>query len=471
MDSDRYYDVIIIGTGAGGGTLAHRLALLPLEERTKALFRLAPSPEDAWRLMWDWGFWARPEQLEPTGAWSVWLMVSGRGWGKNRTCLEWTRSKVESGRYGILHIVCRTAADYRDVIVHGPAGFLGADETGRPNSPPWFRPQWFPSMRLLVWPNGAKALLFAADEPDQLRGPQCQAAWADEIASWRYEEAWDNLELGCRLGPDPKIVAGTTPKPRALLKKLLADPGVHAVKGLETYDNIANLSPKYIARVIRKYENTRLARQELHGLLIEDNAGALWRREWIDRRRVAKVPELRRVVVGIDPPVSEEGAEAGIVAVGVARHEGDGLDHAYVLGDLSLHGSPAKWGRECLRAWFLHGADRLVAEVNQGGDMVVHTVRTAEYDPGDDAKPGQRLKGPNVAVRKIRAKRGKRVRAEPVAALYEQGRVHHVGAFAELEDQQCQWDPAETEESPDRVDGLVYAITELLLGKDVAWAL
>ena len=449
-------------TDPAHSSLAVRIAGLPREERERAIARLAPTQEDAWALLWDWGFWARHDQIEPQGDWFVWLMLTGKGWGKSRTCAEWVRAKVEGGVYGLWNFVARTRDDYRVVMVEGPAGLLAI-------SPPRSRPTWIPTRRLLVWPNGARALLFAAEEPDQLLGKSCEAAWADEVAAWRYDQAWDNLEFDCRLGDDPRIVAGTTPKPRALITRLKDDPKV-VVTGGSLYDNAANLPASYLQRILTKYEGTRLAAQEIHGRLIEDAPGALWRREWIDAKRIARAPELRRVVVAVDPPASEEGAEAGIVAVGAARHP-DGRDHAYVLGDRSLHGSPAKWGRECLRTWFLYGADRIIAEVNQGGDMVVHTIRTAEYDPGDDARPGPRLKGPNVAVKKIRAKRGKRVRAEPVAALYEQGRVHHVGVFAELEDQQCGWDPAESEESPDRLDAAVYAITELLLGKDVAWAL
>jgi phage terminase large subunit-like protein len=381
---------------------------------------------------------ARPNQLPPPGDWRVWLLLAGRGFGKSRTGAEWVRSETEAGRRWQWAFVGATAADVRDIMVEGDSGILRI-------SPPWFRPEYEPSKRRLTWPNGAVATLFSGDEPDQLRGPNRDGAWADEVAKWKHaREAWDNLELVLRAGSDPRCVVTTTPKPIAVVRELLTDPLTTVTRG-STYDNAANLAPSFLRRILGKYEGTRLGRQELHAELLDDIPGALWQRAMLDDLRVAEAPELQRIVVAVDPAVTsgEDSDETGIVVAG------KGIDgHGYVLADLTCRLSPDGWARRAVQAYHTRRADMLVAEVNNGGELVETTIRTVD---------------PLVAYKAVRASRGKRVRAEPVAALYEQGRVHHVGSLADLEDQQCNYTPDGYDGSPDRVDALVYALTELLL--------
>lgn len=407
-------------------------------ERKRLLDAL--SPREAAVLLYDWSVWARDKQLPPDGPWRVWLVLAGRGFGKTRTGAEWVRAGVEAGRLGRIALVGETAADVRDVMVEGESGLLAA-------SPPWSRPRYAPSRRMLSWPGGAVAHAFSADDPEQLRGPQFDGAWADEIGKWRYPEAWDNLMLGLRLGGDPRCVATTTPRPRAWLARLAADPGTVVTSGA-TSENAANLAPAFLDRVLATYGGTRLARQELGGEMLRDAPGALWRRADFDRRRLAPaaVPPLRRIAVAIDPAMTAgPGAdETGIVAAGI-----DAAGTGHVLEDLSGRLSPAAWARRAIDGYRRLGADALVAEVNQGGDLVAQTL--AAVDPG-------------VPVRAVRASRGKRSRAEPVAALYEQGRVRHAGAFPDLEDQMCAWTGAPGEASPDRLDALVWALSDLMLG-------
>jgi phage terminase large subunit-like protein len=397
-------------------------------------------PADAIRtLQHDWtGLWARPEQLRPPGDWILWLILAGRGWGKSRTGAECIRDWIEAGTCGRVALVARTAADARDVMVDGESGLLAI-------SPPWFRPVYEPSKRRLTWPNGAIATTYTAEEPDALRGPQHDGAWCDEIASWKYpEDAYNNLLFGLRLGTNPRIVGTTTPKPTRHMRALIADATTAVTKG-KTQENAPNLARTFLRQVVGKYLGTSLGRQELDAEMLEDVAGALWKRDVIDDLRRRLAPELRRVVVAIDPAVTNKAGsdETGIITVGLGS---DG--HAYVLEDLSGHYSPDGWGRRAVAAYDRRQADIIVAEVNNGGDMVGHTINTVRS---------------NVHFKAVHASRGKRVRAEPVAALYEQGKVHHVGAFAELEDQLTTWDSSTGEESPDRLDALVWALTELML--------
>lgn len=406
--------------------LAQSLESLPKREREK-LESLALVAKYRWTLQ------ARPSQLPPPGDWRVWLIQAGRGYGKTRVLVEWARSQIEAGRYRRMAFIARTPSDVRDVLIEGESGILE-------KSPPWFRPKWEPTRRRLTWPNGAIATTYSAENPDELRGPQHDGAICDELATWRYPEAWDNLMLGLRLGTDPRVVVGTTPKPVRLLKAVRALPTCVITSGA-TYENVDNLAPAFREHIISRYEGTRLGRQELGGELIEDNPAALWKREQLEAGRVLKAPDLVRVVVGVDPAISakDESDETGIIVAGKGA---DG--HAYVLDDLSLRASPDGWARAAVTAYHRNSADRIVAEVNQGGDMVENTVRTVDR---------------NVAYSAVHASRGKYSRAEPIAALYEQGKVHHVGTFAELEDQQCQWVPGD--KSPDRLDALVWAITAL----------
>lgn len=410
------------------------------------------TPKAAEILRYEWAFWARPSQLPPAGDWITWLILAGRGFGKTRTAVEWARAQAEAmpGSRGAL--VGRTAADTRDVLVEGESGILAV-------SPPWFRPRYEPSKRRLTWPNGSVATLYSADKPDLLRGPQHHWAVADELAAWRYGEAWDQLLFGLRLGQRPRVVAATTPRPTKIIRELVAAPTTVTTRGT-TYDNAANLAPAFMSQIVGRYEGTRLGRQELLAEILEDVPGALWTRDIVDATRVACAPDgLVRVVVGVDPAVTvgEESNETGIVVVGM-----DERGHAYVLEDGSVRASPAAWAKRVVQLYDRFRADRIVVEVNQGGAMVEHTVATAARDLAEAGERASR----SAAVRQVRATRGKVVRAEPVAALYEQGRVHHVGVWAELEDQLCTWVPGEV--SPDRLDALVWAVTDLLRLETVA---
>ncbi|MFI5142968.1 MAG: DNA-packaging protein [Thermoanaerobaculales bacterium] len=427
-------------------SLASRLAALPPERRRAVWDGLSEAERE--QVAYCWPFWARREQLPPPGDWSVWLILTGRGWGKSRTGAAWVCGEVESGRRRRLALVARTTADVRDVLVEGESGILAI-------SPPWNRPLWEPSKRRLSWPsNGAIASTYSGDEPDQLRGPAHDGAWCDELASWRFrDDAWSNLMFGLRLGSDPRAVVTTTPRPVKLIKELLADPHTVVTRG-RTYDNLENLAPTFRRQVIARYEGTRKGRQELDGLVLEDAQGALWKREMLERNRVARAPDLVRVVVAIDPSgTSSEGSDE--CGIGVAGLGSDG--HGYVLDDRSAVMSPAQWGALAVHLHQVHKGDRIVAETNFGADMVEQTIRTVR--DAEDRPIGQ-----NVPFKKLTASRGKAARAEPVSALYEQGKVHHVGAFPELEDELCSWEPNSGMRSPNRLDWLVWAFTELMLG-------
>lgn len=403
---------------------------------------------EAQALLYDWRFWARASQLAPAGEWTTWLILAGRGFGKTRAGVEWVRSLVEgptpltapTGAARRIAVVAETAADARDVAVEGESGFLAT-------ASPWCRPLFEVSKRRLTWPNGAIATLYNATEPDQLRGPQHDAAWSDELAKWRYAQAtWDNLQLGLRLGDRPRQVVTTTPRPISTLRQILSEPDTVVTRGT-TLDNLAHLAPAFIDRVLRKYAGTRLGRQELDGEILDDVAGALWTRAMIEAARVSAAPELSRIVVAVDPAVSAgpESDETGIIVAG------RGVDgHAYVLADRSCRLGPDGWARRAVIAYHDHKADRLVAEVNQGGELVERLLRLIDS---------------TVAYRAVHAARAKSARAEPIAALYEQGRVHHVGAFPQLEDQMAAFVGQGGEGSPDRVDALVWALTELMLGE------
>lgn len=398
------------------------------------------SDQDVDALIFDWSLMARAKQLPPAGSWQFWLMLMGRGSGKTRAGAEFIRAKVESGEARRIALVARTAADVRDTIVEGESGIMAV-------CPPSFRPNYEPSKRRLTWPNGAQATTFSADQPDLLRGPQHDLAWCDELASWRYvEDTWDNLMFGLRLGKNPQAVITTTPRPIPLIRQLLGDPLAVVTRGT-TYENRDNLAPTFLAQILAKYEGTRLGRQELNAELLDDVPGALWQREQLDATRVKAAPEhLRRVVVGVDPAVTsgEDSDETGIVVAAV------GVDgHGYVLADLSCRLSPDQWAKRAVAAYHDFKADRIVAEVNNGGDLVERILRTVDH---------------HVSYRAVRASRGKVTRAEPIAALYEQGRVHHIGSLAQLEDQLCLFTPdGEFQTSPDRADALVWALTDLML--------
>lgn len=384
---------------------------------------------------YDWRTKARPDQLPPDGDWTTWLALAGRGWGKTRTGAEFVREQVENGTAKRVALVAATSADARDVMIEGESGLLSV-------SPPWFQPTYEPSKRRVTWPNGAIATAYSADEPRRLRGPQHDLAWADELAAWTYPEAWDQLMLGLRLGSHPRVIVTTTPKPVRVVRELLHSDSTHVTRG-STYDNRANLAPAFFEQIIRRYEGTRLGRQELYAEILDDLPGALWTRAMLEDAHTQTPPDLKRIVVAIDPAVTsgEDSDQTGIIVAGLGV---DGL--GYVLADRTCRMSPAGWAERALTALDEFQADRIVAEVNNGGDMVEHTIRSVRR---------------NAPYKKVHASRGKRVRAEPIAALYEQARVKHVAGLSELEDQMVTFLPEGNDASPDRVDALVWALTDL----------
>jgi phage terminase large subunit-like protein len=398
-----------------------------------------------------WPYAARPEQLAPAGDWRVWLFLAGRGAGKTRAGAEWAIASARA--FPLVNLVGPTAADARDVMVEGESGILA-------KAPAAFRPAYHPSRRRLDWPNGAVSLVFTADEPDRLRGKQHHRLWGDELAAWRYGEAFDQAMLGLRLGADPRACFTSTPKPVRVVRELVAEAegrveragmGTVAITRATTYANRANLAPAFLAQVLARYEGTRLGRQEILGELLEDVPGALWTLDGLDAHRIppGALPDLARIVVGVDPAVSAgaESAETGIVVAGA---DAASPPHGYVLEDRSLVGSPHAWATAAVAAFRRWDADRIVAEANQGGEMVAHTIRTV---------------WPEAPVELVHASRGKATRAEPVSALAEQGRWHHVGSFPALEDQLTGWVPGLA--SPDRLDAMVWAAVGLGLVEPV----
>ena len=382
-----------------------------------------------------WAELAREEQKPPGGDWSTWLYMAGRGAGKTRAGSEWVHQQVRDGARRIA-LVGATAADCRDVMVEGESGLLAT-------ASPMDMPLYEPSRRRLTWQSGAIATTYSAEEPDRLRGPQHDAAWCDELAAWRYGAAWPMLLLGLRLGGKPRALVTTTPRPTKLVKELIAQPTTVVTRG-STYDNRANLAESYMEQIVKRYEGTRLGRQELMGEIIEDVEGALWTLMMLDELRVDDAPDLERIVVAVDPAVSahQDSDETGIVAVGIGV-DGEG----YVLADRSCKLSPAGWARIVAGLYHDLEADRVVVEANQGGEMVEYTLATVDQ---------------SVPVKRIHASRGKRLRAEPVAALYEQARVHHVGVFSALEDQMMSF-TGDSGGADDRVDALVHGLTEAVL--------
>jgi len=323
--------------------------------------------------------------------------------------------------------------------------------------PPWNRPVYEPSKRRLTWPNGATATTYSADEPERLRGPQHDDAWADELASWRYPESWDMLMFGLRLGDNPQCVVTTTPKPVALVRDLVKREGIDvAITRGSTYENRCNLAPAFFTQIVSRYEGTRLGRQEIHADVLDQAEGALWKREWFDAHRVTVAPPLRRITVNIDPAASNTTAsdETGITATGVGE---DG--RGYLLADRSGRYSPDGWARAAISLWGELRANVIIAEKNNGGDMVTNTITMTARELAREGVISTAF----VPVETVWASQGKFARAEPVSALYEQGRISHVGTFAQLEDQCCTWEPNGGERSPDRLDSLVWGFTELMV--------
>lgn len=388
--------------------------------------------------IYNWAATARPNQLTPPGDWQAWLILAGRGFGKTRTGAEQVRRWAKDYRY--VNLIGATADDARDIMIDGESGILAV-------CPQNERPEYLPSKRQLKWPNGAKSLIFTADEPERLRGKQHEKLWGDELGSWRYPEAWDQAMLGLRLGDNPQAIVTTTPRPTKLIRDLIAATSTHVTYG-STYDNRANLAATFFSKIISKYEGTRLGKQELEGKLLDDVVGALWSQSRIDELKVSEYPALTRIVVSIDPAVTS-GEDADETGIAVQAKAIDG--HAYLLEDISGRYTPLEWAKKAVDALDRWNADVIIGEANNGGDLIESNLR---------------VERPNVPYRKVWASRGKVARAEPVSSLYEQGKVHHVGSFAKLEDELTSMtsDGNAGSASPNRADAVVWGMTELMLG-------
>lgn len=383
---------------------------------------------------------ARPDQVTPKGEWLTWLILAGRGWGKTRTGAE------DVGWYGATNpgsriaIVAPTTADARDTCIEGDSGLLGVLPRSAVRA-------WNRSLGELILVNETRFKCFSAEEPERLRGPQHHRAWCDELAAWKYPETWDQLMFGLRLGDHPQAVVTTTPKPTQLIKDLVARSTTHVTRG-STFDNAANLAPSALEQLRLKYEGTRLGRQELEAEILGDMPGALWSMAVLDAHRLHAAPDMKRVLVSVDPAATNnaDSDEHGIIVAGITEDQ-----RGVVLEDGTIKGTPGEWARRAVSLYRSYAADGIVIEVNQGGDMVAHTLRSVD---------------PMVNIIEVRASRGKHIRAEPIAALYEQGRVAHVGAFPDLETQMTQMTihGFEGQGSPDRLDALVWAMTELFPG-------
>lgn len=439
---------------------------LPSELRVADILKLPPqsfenlTEEEAHDLLRTWKLWARPNQLEPTGPYTTWLILAGRGYGKTRTGAETVNDWVKTGQCKRIALVAEDSADARDVMVEGESGIMACSTRD-------FIPKYEPSKRRLTWPNGAVATLFSAEDFDSLRGPQFDGAWCDELCKWRYaQEAWDNLQFGLRLGQHPKQIVTTTPRPIKLLKDIIARSDTVVTRG-NTRDNLVNLAPPFVTAVINRYEGTRLGRQELDAEILDDVPGALWTRTNIEELRIRPrdsvtpvvLPDFLRIVVSVDPAITsgEAANETGIIVTAV-----DARGRGYVLEDCSLAGSPDEWGKVVVEAYDRWGADMVVYESNQGGEMVASVIRSCAVD----IKAKGLRSTDFIPMTAVHASRGKYARAEPVSALYEQKKVHHVGTFPQLEDQMVEYIPgAPLGYSPDRMDALVWGLTHLMVGQ------
>lgn len=393
-------------------------------------------------LQHDWRFWARPKQLPPLGDWDTWIIRAGRGFGKTRSGAGWVQERAYKfpGRW--MAMVARNAADARDYMIEGPGGIL---KHARPSERPIFEV----SKRRVTWPNGSYATIYTDEDPDQVRGFSGDTAWLDELAKYKHPvDVWDNLNFGMREAStdQPRKLITTTPRPLALLRQIELDERTRTVIG-SSYENRSNLDPKWFSNTLARYEGTRIGRQEIEAEILDDVPGALWSRRLLDEARVRTAPAMSRIIVAVDPAAtSGEGAnETGILVVGLA-----GDKCGYVLEDWSVRGTPDQWARKVVAAYRKYEADVIVAESNQGGEMVQMVIRSIS----------------DVPVKLVHASRGKYVRAEPISALYEQGRVHHVGFLPTLEDQMIMFTPERAANrddgfSPDRVDALVWGLTEL----------
>ena len=415
--------------------------ILKLEPDKRARLIGNMTPRECAQIFYDWTFWARPDQAPPPGDWIVWLILAGRGAGKTRAGAEAVRLWSQS--FPIVNLIGPTADDVRDVMVLGESGILNICRRDE-------RPRYLASSARLEWPNGAMSLLFSAEEPDRLRGKQHMKLWLDELAAWRRPDAFDQAMLGLRLGDKPQMVVTTTPRPTKIIKGLVADRNTIVTRG-STFSNRVHLARAFLKRIARRYEGRAIGRQELYAEIVEETPGALWTRPLSERQRVAPEAsprEFAEVVVAVDPP-ARSGKQADECGIVVAAKGGDG--RLYVLADLTSQGdTPAGWAARVGTAYRGFAANRVVAEINNGGEMVTEVLRQAE---------------PHLPVRTVTATRGKFLRAEPIAAAYERGLVHHAGTFPKLEDQLCALTPdfdRRSGPSPDRADALVWAIADLL---------
>lgn len=417
--------------------------------KQKALLTWLGKDVDPTFLLKSWEFIARREQLPPEGAWIVWLLCAGRGFGKTRSGAEWLLDQhlnPPEDSNAPTGIIAATTEDLKRYCLRGPSGILSI-------APEDFYPKYEAHNARLVWPNGTETLVFSSEKPERIRGPNLRGAWCDELASWSYlQECWDNLEFSLRATQHPRLVITTTPKPKKLLRQIIKHPQTVLSTG-STFENKSNLAPSFLKRMKELYDGTTVGKQELYAEILDEAKGALWRRAMF---QYATPPEdLTRIVIAIDPAASntEESAETGIVVGGKKEAR------AFVLEDLSGNYSPDGWARKAILAYHRLQADCIVAEKNNGGDMVQSTIQmTAREMHRQGEVPSSYVK-----IKLVWASRGKMARAEPVAALYEQGNVYHAQAFSELENQQCSWEPDSGQKSPDRLDASVWLLTELVI--------
>lgn len=431
---------------------ADTLRKLPKDKVDEVFKQLGPKKVE--ELKHTWSFWARDEQLEPEGDWNTWFVNAGRGFGKTRAGVEWVREQVKRGAKRIA-AVAATNSDIERVMVKGESGFLNVcwkgDKTYKGGKMGY--PEWSPTKRTLSWENGAQVQFFSAEEPERLRGPQFELAWCDELAAWnKDQDTWAMLQFCMRLGKHPRIMVTTTPKPTKLVREILKNPTTHTTTG-STFDNAANLAGTYLKAVKEQYEGTRLGRQELYAEVLEEAEGALWTTDMLDKASIKHedLPHLNRIVVSIDPAVTAN-AESDMTGIVVAGIDVNGV--AYVLGDYTERLSPQGWASKAISLYHQYSADRIVAERNQGGEMVRRTLEVEDE---------------TVPIKLVHASRGKYARAEPVSALYERGLVKHVvnppdgASLNELETQMRTWEPLGSIGSPDRLDACVWALTDLSL--------
>jgi len=409
-------------------------------------------PKKAEELRYNWKFWARPEQLAPQGNWNTWLILAGRGFGKSRAGTEWVREMVKQGHKRIA-LVTATNSDIERVAITGESGFLNSCWKGDKTYKGEFMglPNWSPTKRTLTWENGAQLQAFSAEEPERLRGPQFSAAYCDELCAWSKDRGtWEQLQFTLRLGKHPQVCIATTPKPTKLIQEIIKNPKTVTTYG-STFDNSANLASTYLQAVRSQFEGTRLGRQELYAEILDEAAGALWTRDMLAACEIEVddpvefAQSLNRVVVAVDPAVSSN-SDSDMTGIVVAGIDINGV--CYVLEDATERLSPEAWASKAIELYHKYGADRIVYERNQGGDMVKYTFKTVDE---------------TVPLKAVHASRGKFARAEPVASLYERGRVKHLRGLDALETQQVTWEPLGSTGSPDRLDAMVWSITELAL--------